>query len=216
MIAYIFTTHDSTKRPNGHGYLEEAIESLQDYVSQGDQLIIVDNASQVSFNYQKYGCHFIHRNPQDNGLTGAWNIGTSYAYQLGADLICLMNDDLVFNDTFRFLYDRIMVVDYKDYTVFGVVSDAPNTYPNQLREEPDPIGTVIDVTGEQFPVHGWLMAFTNKFYEVFQRNGALFDRKYPFGKNENHFQQRVWGLGGKSKIIADILVHHHHLGSWKK
>lgn len=213
MITAVITTHQSHIRPTGHEEVNKCIASIKEVVPDTD-IIVINNGSDAMY-WTPYSIPVIDRPDQVDGLTGAWNVGVNMAYENGAELICQMSDDIWFNDTFKKFEEIIMNHPDRDIGVFGTLTDSMTSYPPQRSKVPK--SGVREITGNKFAVHGWLFAFTRKFYETFLlENGNLFDTKYPFGYNEEHFQRRVWKDGGKSFIVDDCLVHHEHLNAWKK
>jgi glycosyltransferase involved in cell wall biosynthesis len=213
MITAVITTHQSHIRPTGHAEALKCIETLLNVLPDVN-IIVVNNGSDSLFWYPQ-GIQIVERKDQIDGLTGAWNEGVNLAYKNGAELIIQMSDDISFNDTFKQFGEIVMNHPDKDIGVFGTLTDSMTSYPPQ-RSRVAKSG-VREITGSKYAVHGWMFAFTKNFYEQFLLpNGNLFDTKYPFGYNEEHFQRRIWKDGGKSFIVDDCLVHHEHLNAWKK
>jgi len=215
MIGCVITTHQSSIRPTGHQALLRCIKTLVSSVGEENvDIMIIDNGSVEPYeNREKYD--FVYRRDQINGLTGAWNVGVFMAYEKGHDIICVISDDVYFNPSFKHYEPIIRGRDDKDDTVFGIMTDSKTAFPKQQAKEPQS-GKIINITGNKFAIHGWLFGFTRKFFENYSTNGMLFDNKYPFGKNEGYFQQRVWRDGGQSILIGDCLAHHEHIGAWRK
>jgi glycosyltransferase involved in cell wall biosynthesis len=209
----VITTHQSHIRPSGHLVVDRCIASIKEVVPDTD-IIVINNGSDTLY-WTPNSIPVIERPAQIDGLTGAWNVGVNMAYENGAELICQMSDDVWFNDTFKKFEDIVMNHPDRDIGVFGTLTDSMTSYPPQ-RSKIARHG-VREITGAKYAVHGWLFAFTKNFYETFLLpNGNLFDTKYPFGYNEEHFQRRCWKDGAKSFIIDDCLVHHEHLNAWRK
>ena len=176
MIGCVITTHQSDIRPTGHAVMDRCVQSLERVLGDECGIIVVDNGSPTPYhNNSKYD--FIYRPEQLNGLTGGWNMGVSMAYEMGYDIICVMSDDIYFNDSFK-KYEK--VIDNHDCKRDGI------------------------------------FGFSRQFFVDRNVNGMLFDNKYPFGGNEQYFQQQAWKTGARSFVIGDCLVHHEHLNAWKK
>lgn len=215
MTGFVITTHQSHIRPTGFAALNRCISTLAQHRTDPPTVIVVDNASHPKQYNNPFGYTYVWRPGQPNGLTGAWNVGAFMAYEMGCDIICVMSDDICFNESINYFEPIIENHPDKDNTVFGALTDSMTAFPNQISKTTKP-GQLIDVTDKQFPIHGWMFAFTREFYSKYREGEMMFDTTYPFGGNEVHFQRRVWARGARSVLIGDTLVHHEHLNAWKK
>tara|TARA_R110000822_G_scaffold128195_4_gene263898 strand:- start:5989 stop:6642 length:654 start_codon:yes stop_codon:yes gene_type:complete len=214
MIGCVITTHQSDIRPTGHAVMDRCVQSLERVLGDECGIIVVDNGSPTPYhNNSKYD--FIYRPEQLNGLTGGWNMGVSMAYEMGYDIICVMSDDIYFNDSFKKYEKVIDNHDCKRDGIFGTLTDSRTAFPRQVSDVVQP-NVIHDVTNQKFAIHGWLFGFSRQFFVDRNVNGMLFDNKYPFGGNEQYFQQQAWKTGARSFVIGDCLVHHEHLNAWKK
>ncbi len=213
-VGIIVVTHQSSIRPTGHAALDRCIESINKYVEFDHDIIIVDNGSDVIYNNpQKYD--LLYRPNQVNGLIGAWNDGLFISYEMNHDIHLLISDDVYFNETINKYPLAIMDHQYRDYGVYGTLTDSKTAFPTQISEIPLS-GTYKEVTWHKFPIHGWLFGFTRTFFQNYNADGLMFDNTYLFGDSETHFQKQLWKRGGRSFILLDCLTHHEHLGAWRK
>jgi hypothetical protein len=214
--AFVVTVHQSEKyRPNGHELLDTYIKSLTDSISVSFDIFIMENASDKPYDFPSTSNYHYFPN-QRGGMTRCWNIGTQLAIENGNDFICVTNEDLIFNQSINNMFDAVENDEEKDITVYGPVCDNPSNkskfqkqYATELKDG------FIDITGQHFPIHGWFLGFTNNYWEKYNVGGFLFDPKRIWRTQES-FQQRDWKLGAKSKVVCSSIVHHEHIGSWRK
>lgn len=219
--AFIVTVHYSKQfRPRGHEFLDKYIDTLQKYmVSNTFDLFIVENASTDLYaevapeviRNNKYNYMYIPS--REGGLTRLWEIGLQAAILNGNDLFVLSNEDVFFNESIDNLIPSIESHKDKDTTVYGPLCDNRTTFEAQRGYEL--VDRIRDITGQHLPIHGWFFAFTKQYYDAYNINGKLFNEDKPWSGNE-FFQKRDWEKGGHSCVIENCLVHHEHVGSWRR
>lgn len=211
--AFIVTVHQSEQyRPNGHAFLNEYIKTLNDNLNIEYDLFIMENASDEYYEFPK-SSHYRYFPDQTQGMTRCWNEGVKMAIENGNDIICVTNEDLIFNSTINDFFDAINSHEHKDISVYGPICNHARTFPpqKQIRTE----NKIVDITGNQYPVHGWFMTFTDKYYQKFNNNGLIFDKELKWRCQEK-FQEINWKIGAKSFVVHSCLIHHEHIGSWRE
>lgn len=212
--AFVVTVHQSKKyRPNGHLLLERYIHSLKSFLKLNYDLFIMENASEEIFAFPNYA-HYRYFPDQKKGMTRCWNEGVKAAIENGNDFICVTNEDIFFNETINSFFTSIQFHELLDTSVYGPVSDCPTTFPPQVASFPGE--DLKDITGNRHPIHGWFTGFTSNYYHKFKRkDGNLFDPE-KIWRGQEFFQTENWKKGARSFVVTPCLIHHDHLGSWKK
>lgn len=211
--AFIVTVHQSAQyRPNGHALLDTYISSLSDNLKLEYDLFILENASENPYTFPK-NSHYRYFPDQQGGMTRCWNEGVRMAIENGNDVFCVTNEDLIFNDTINNLFRVIEAHSERDRSVYGPICDNRTTFPPQRRNTCS--HTIRDITGNQYPIHGWFTAFNKEYYNTYNVNGNIFDPALKWRKQE-FFQEINWKKGAKSFVVDSCLVHHEHIGSWRK
>lgn len=143
---------------------------------------------------------------KNGGLTGAWNKGIDLCIQKECNIIFIINDDILINDTWRFFVSSIV----NDNVIYGPVSNKPgHAWVNRSRrwtlnhllnhsekrqyankgksrnENPEEVGFV-----NGFCFGCTTKTFVNNMYD----NKHYFNPNFPFGGNETEFQLRLFNL----------------------
>lgn len=214
-VGIVTVTHQSEKyRPNGIELVTNFINSLH-HISYEYECIIIDNSSTNHINLNNV--HVLRVDDQTIfGLTGAWELGLRKALELNCDIILINNDDLEYNESINKLISYISNDERKDISIYGPVS---NGLLGGIQCQPAPINQIFDLTNNNSNMlNGFMFGFTNKFYFNFRKeNGDLFDKEnYPWGGNEEEFQQRVWLHGARSIMVGYCWISHKKIRGWKQ
>lgn len=212
--AFIVTAHQSNEyRPNGHSLLDTYLETLYSNLQIDFDVFIIENGSETMYTNIPKTAHYRYFPDQNGGIVRAWNEGVRMAIENGNDMICVTNDDLIFNSTINNFFNSINSHEHKDISVYGPICDNPTTFAPQVSSKID--NKLVDITGYELPIHGWFMAFTKKYYDKFNNDGHIFDKERKWRRQE-HFQDINWKKGAKSFVVHSCLVHHEHIGGWRK
>lgn len=214
-IGIVTVTHQSdVLRPNGLELVTRLVDSLS-CLNYKYECVVVDNASVIPI--QIPAVNIIRVEDQTiYGLTGAWELGLKKLIDLNCDICIISNDDLYYNDTINEFINQINIHSDKLISVYGPLSNGILAG-IQLAQKPNNI--ITELTGNQHNmVNGFMFAFTKEFYLNFKKtNGELFDKEnYPWGGNEEEFQNRIWAAGGKSFVIGHSWFAHEKIRGWKQ
>ena len=118
---------------NGSDDTIECIKSLEQLIYPNYNIIVVDNASEPEQimkldSISSDGVHII-KSKENLGFSGGNNLGIKHAFKLGAQYVCLLNNDTVVDKMFlNYLVDRIEL----DYNI-GIVCPKICEYYNKKR-----------------------------------------------------------------------------------
>lgn len=211
--AFIVTVHQSDEyRPNGHKLLDIYLASLYSNLEMEFDVFIMENASDKKYDFPK-NAHYRYFPDQNGGMTRCWNEGVKMAIENGNDVLCVTNEDLIFNYTLSNLFDTISTHKHKHDSVYGPICDNKTTFPPQYRTIIE--DKITEITNNRYPVHGWFMTFTDEYYKKYNHNGNMFDPQRKWRGQEN-FQEVNWKIGAKSFVVHSCLIHHEHIGSWRE
>ena len=212
--AFVVTVHQSQKyRPNGHKLLERYLQTLEENLKIPYDIFIIENASEDLFKFDKK-YHYRYFPDQLKGMTRCWNEGVKYAIENENDFICVTNEDIFYNDTINNFFNDIREFPDKDISVFGPVSDCESTFfPQRAKTTTEGF---IRLTNPSLPIHGWFLGFSKNYYNEFKRRDEnLFDPN-KIWRGQESFQSENWKKGAKSYVVKSCMIHHDHLGSWRK
>ena len=211
--AFIVTVHNSKQfRPNGHKLLDIYLTSLYSHLKIPFDVFILENASDTKYDFPK-NAHYRYFPDQNGGMTRCWNEGVKMAIENGNDILCVTNEDLIFNETINNFFSVIETHSEKNISVYGPICDNPTTFPPQQGTTVK--STIHEITWNQYPIHGWFNAFTSEYYFKYSVNGDIFDRTRKW-RGQEQYQKENWKNGAKSFIVKSCLIHHEHIGSWRK
>lgn len=217
--AFVVVAHQSKDhRPNGHELIYRYLTSLEENLKIPYDVFIIDNASETKFQSDnRYHYHYLP--DQEKGLVRSWNLGVYMAIENGNDIISVTNDDVYFNDTLPRYFEIIdsLEDDVKNNSVFGPVCDTRTTFPNQYAETTEDL--ILDISSQYDSfgmIHGWFMTFSKEYFQKYQIEGNLFDPEKKW-RGQEKFQYRDRKKGNsRSLVIKSCMIHHDHIGGWKK
>lgn len=200
-------------------------------------LLVLDNGSTCDFqclNDIKHTFIRIEDQMMNYGITGAWNLLSRKAIELGADVIAGFSDDVLVNSSLKELIDNTV----DDNTVYGPLTDKLiPPFGGQKSYRPQPGYRKFSSR-----INGFFFSFTRKFWQDKQVNKNLFLLKKDF-LNFIHYKEllteedflrlttffnrvdiwreqesmfQIWSLlyNTKQCIIGDALLPHLSLRSW--
>jgi GT2 family glycosyltransferase len=218
MIGFVILAHYSKKfRPNGKKFFKLYVESLQEFCQQPYLLIIADNGSEENFNCDGIANYEYVRveNQMTGGFPAIFNGAIKRAIKNNCQLIHLVNDDVIFNETINIYNQSILDHIDKDISVFGPTTNGVSNK-KQLAEKLHAKGKGIKKVNS---INGFFMSFTDKFCQRFaiDKEFKLFADKPKFGGAEHAgFQSRVSKSGAKIYVIQDAWFEHRKMSHWKK
>jgi GT2 family glycosyltransferase len=194
------------------------INSLYEFCKRDFILYLFDNASDRAFAVPNYE-NIIYTYIEDQmitGLAGPYNDGIKMAVDDNCDLIILINDDVILNDTINLFIDIIINHPHKDVGLYGPLSNGVISRSPQLSEKAGK--GIREITNNNaLNINGFLMAFTPQFYNKFKfPNGDFADIRKKWGGGEEILQKRARKGGGRMFIIKDCWVYHKRISDWNK
>ena len=150
------------------------------------------------------------------GLAGPYNDGIKMAVEDNCDLIILINDDVILNNSINNFIDIVLNHEVKDIGLYGPLSNGLHVNSHQLAEKAG-IG-IREITHEHYQfadINGFIMAFTPEFYHLVKlENGNFCDMRYKWGGGEEIMQDRARGRGARMFIIKDCWFYHKRISEW--
>jgi len=222
MIGFICVMHKCKDcARNTFEPINNFIKSLYKFCKKDFVLYLFDNASDEKYNVPNFG-NIKYEYIEDQslrGLAGPYNDGIISAIEDDCDIIVLINDDIILNETINDFFDIIKNHKYKNVGLYGPLTNGLNKNKSfQEANKPDKGIREITKLKRSFGVlNGFLVAFTKQFYEKFKmRCGRLCDPKCLWKGGERALRKRVIPNGGRMFIIKDCWVLHNKIGGWKK
>ncbi len=248
-IGIIVTYHNFVNK-----FILPCLDSLNRNIDCSKFVCVFDNESKHEDNYKVVDfCRankdffYIRIGDQNKngGLTATWNAGVDLCIQRGCEMIFIINDDILINDTWRFFVQSIT----DDDVVYGPVTNNPGHawvdqherwmlkhlfgHNKKKQYSGNGKGRNEDVTHVGF-VNGFcfgctVRTFTNHMYD----EKHYFDPDFPFGGNETEFQLRLFNLEptkdntknkkllssldahNKAVIVPKCYVYHYKNHAWK-
>jgi len=196
------------------------IKSLYEFCKKDFILYLFDNASDEKYavpNYPNIKYKYVE-DQLARGLAGPYNDGIRTAIKDNCDLIILINDDVILNETINIFIDKIESHPFKNIGLYGPLS---NGLHNKSRQLASKVGSGIkEITNEPdlfANVNGFLMAFTPTFYHNFKLpNGDFCDMRKKWSGGEEILQTRARNNGGRMFIIKDCWIYHRRYSEWNK
>lgn len=183
---------------------------------------------------------------KNGGLTGAWNQGIDLCIQNACDIIFIMNDDILINDTWQLFVSSIV----EHNVIYGPITNNPGhawvnkrkrwTLNHLLNRSEKKQYSNNGKTRDEGPV---AVGFVNGFcfgctIETFVNNmydhQHYFNPNFTFGGNETEFQLRLFNLKptndrkqnqktldsldahDKAVIVPKCYVYHYKNNAWNK
>lgn len=171
---------------------------------------------------------FVHRFPQNGGLTRSWNFGLRWAKAAGCEFACCTNSDVLF----PLGWDKALRVGiHAGWGLLGPVSNAPGVTSRGLQEvwrycpdyhvsdEPRKISKTLETLynrhhGEvvESPINGFCLfaSVEGWFRHAFDPENCFNpDKKHRMTLNEDELQGRWRRAGAKVGIALDSFVFHY-------
>jgi len=217
-VGIVVTTHFSDEyRPGGDVYIKNYCESAR-CIKYPFKIYVFDNASTKKLPDLDYEYVDVIRVKDQSlrGLSGTWNDGTIAAVNDGCNVIIVSNDDVELNDTINLFIQQIHLHDHNDCSIYGPVS---NGIMGGHQKHDSPTHQITELTGNPTNmINGFLFGFTDRFYNHYRMDDEnLIDEKnYPWGGNEEEFQNRIWSQGGRSFVLGDCFIFHRKIRGWVK
>lgn len=232
-VGFVTTMHISEKyRPEGLKYIENYLTTLFNYMQFPFKVYIIDNGSEKPYDFEKWSwysnadlnmiSYTYIENQSISGITGAWNKGIYNAYKDDCDIICMTNDDILFNPTINVYIDFISKHDIKDISLYGPVTNG--MLGGGIQKQQQPINQVVELSGNEGDIpNGFFFTFTNKFYEKFRHsNKELFALHHKhdggdgkWGGQEGEFY-RFKKEGARFFIVGYTWIYHHKIMGYRK
>lgn len=219
-IGFVVTSHWSTNiRANGNELLNRFCTTLKESINYDINIYIVDNQSEFNLDIPEYANYIRIDNQYELGLTGAWNMGISYAYNDGCDIIINCNDDLWFNDSINKFIEYIQN-DYNQNVVYTALTDGVLGGPQLASQAGTGTKKISCTTGDEV-VNGFFFGFTKEHYETYRYNDLEYfplKHEYDGGDGKWGGQEGYWlilqKLGVYGIIVLDTFVPHTKYRSW--
>jgi len=219
MVGFICIMHSCQKcsRKN-FNTINSLVASLYKFCNKDFFLYLFDNQSDKKFilpNYDNIKYTYIE-DQLIRGLAGPYNDGIKMAVEDNCDLIILVNDDVVINDSINLFIDTIRNHPHKNVGLYGPLTNGVIRRSPQLAEKAGKgIKEITNNSGDH--INGFLMAFTNEFYQKFKLpNGDFCDMKWKWSGGEEILQKRMRENEGRMFVIKDCWFYHKHISDWNK
>ena len=180
-------------------------------------LYLFDNASDEKYNIPYFDIKYTYIEDQTiRGLAGPYNDGIKMAVKDNCDLIILINDDVVLNNSINNFIDIVLNHEFKDIGLYGPVSNGLHINSYQLAEKAGKGIREITHEYDQFSdINGFIMAFTPEFYHLVKLpNGDFCDMRKMWGGGEEIMQDRARERGARMFIIKDCWFYHQRISGW--
>lgn len=187
-----------------------------------------DNNKVVDFCRTNRDFHYVRIDNQNKngGLTGTWNKGIDLCVKNKCEVIFIVNDDVLFNETWKFIVSSIQ----DDNVIYGPITNNPGhawinlnrrwTLVHLLHKSEKKQYAFTGKNRDEDPVRvGFVNGFcfgctTKTFLNNKYDNKHYFNPKFPFAGNETEFQIRLFNLkptddNKKNKKILDSLTAHN-------
>lgn len=123
-IGVVITTHG-----NAGEITQQNIESVIKYIP-NSHIILFNNEStdtiieNIPLNYPFIDYFYIKDQKKNNGLTGTWNSGIKKCLEINCDIVILLNNDLIINESIENVISTALKNKNNPY-YYGVISDNP-------------------------------------------------------------------------------------------
>lgn len=227
-VSFGITAHHSDElRPDGGMYLERQIESIVNNLKYEYKIYIIDNSSTYKLNIPNDERFTYHRVDDqtlpENGITGAWNLGLSMAYNDGSSIFLGHSDDLWFdssiNKFIEYIHQDLNNID----RVYGPVS---NGILSGLQKQDGPIDRNFPMSNAHWGdnINGFFFGITRKHYEKYRiEDTKYFPHTNSYVKKSEgkwHGQEGQfidnYKKGSRGFVIGSCFVHHDKIRGWKK
>lgn len=168
--------------------------------------------------YKSYNIDIIYVNDQKafGGLSGTWNVGTCMGIKDNKKIFLYLNNDTEINES---IYSLLRATTTKLKAIYGPISNNPSTFGNnidQLGISPKQHMTLKTI---QSNINGFAFALNKEtLISNTLNNDNFFDQeKYPFGKNEVDFCDRLEQKYEDSFniVVESCYIKHLKLMTWK-
>ena len=203
---------------NSFNIINNFIKSLYKNCKKNFILYLFDNGSDEKYSLPKQeNIRYTYIEDQlIRGLAGPFNDGIRMAIEDNCDLIILVNDDIILNETINDFIDIIENHQFKDVGLYGPLSSGVIKRSPQLAQKAGK-GIREITNNHSLNINGFLMAFTPSFYHKFKLpNGDFADMRKKWSGGEEIIQKRARENGGRMFIIKDCWVYHHRYSDWNK
>lgn len=216
-VGFVCTIHQSVKhRSNGFDLFNNYLQSLYTCCERSFNLYVFDNASEDKFKIENCpGNLQITRvdNQYKGGLTYTWNEGVKQAIEDNCNIIIIINDDVILDNTINSFIDEIHKHELKDNAVFGPLSNNPN---NHYQHSLSPHGRIFEISGKPGDeLNGFCFAMTREtiISNYYDNNSNIFSTAHEnkWGHQEIELQERV----PHSIVVGTCYAHHIKQGGWR-
>ena len=219
MIGFVCIMHSCKDcSRNTFDTINNFIKSLYKYCHRDFILYLFDNASDKKYkipNYKNIRYKYIE-DQTIRGLAGPYNDGIRMSVEDGCDLIILVNDDAILNESINKFINIVENHPSKNVGLYGPLTNGVIKRSPQLANKPGN-GIIEITTNFNQNLNGFLLAFTPEFYHKFKlQNGDLADMRKKWSGGEEIIQRRARANGGRMFIIKDCWVYHRRYSEWNK
>lgn len=213
--------HKSSLRSIGFELIDNFIKSLYKYCNEPFNLYLFDNQSDEKYNVPKY-MNLTYTYIKDQSIRGLYilNDGIENAVKDDCDIIILVNDDVVFNETINDFIHIIYNHEYKDIGLYGPLTDGILDTPGSYQKTKKAGKGIRDITKLDKPfgiLNGFCLGFTKEFYYKFRSpNGNIAESNNKWSGGEKRLIRIMKQRGGKVFIIKDCWLYHHKIRGWKQ
>lgn len=210
-IGIVVTYHNFVNK-----FILPCLDSLNRNIDCSKFVCVFDNESEHKDNYKVVDfCHTnkdffytrINDQSKNGGLTATWNIGIDLCIQHDCEMIFIINDDILINDTWHFFVQSVV----DDNVIYGPITNNPGRAwtnrheywtlkhllggrnkkkqycSNSKSRDEDPVNVGF--------VNGFCFGCTTKTFINNRYNEKLyFNPDFPFEGNETEFQLRLFNL----------------------
>ena len=204
---------------NSFNTINNLIRTLYMFCKKEFILYLFDNASDEKYNLPYSNIKYTYIEDQTiRGLAGPYNDGIKMAVEDNCDLIILINDDVVLNNSINNFIDIIMNHEFKDIGLYGPLSNGLHINSHQLADKAGKGIREITHEYDQFSdINGFIMAFSPEFYHLVKLpNGDFCDMRKIWGGGEEIMQDRARERGARMFIIKNCWFYHQRISGWVK
>jgi hypothetical protein len=223
MIGFIVVAHWSDDlRPYGNIFLQRHLQSIYDSCEHPFKIYVIDNQSQYRFELDKFdNISYTYIEDQSiSGITGAWNLGISKAFEDGCDVIINGGDDMFYNQTVNTLIN-FAINDTKSINrVYAPLSNGVTTI--QLSDKPKRGHIVLSCCNWNNLISGFLFLFTKEHYDKFKISETEYFSltNIPWPEGKWHGQEQQWIENSKNGleavVVCECWLAHEKQRGWVK
>ena len=203
---------------NSFDIINGFISSLFKYLKDKFKLYLFDNESDEKYHVPKHS-NIEYKYIRNQSLRGLYviNDGIAKAISDGCDIILIVGDDIIFNESInKFIY----IIRNHIYNKVGLYGPLTNGVLNNTLQKARKAGKgIVEITNQQKSygiLSGFCLGFTKDFYYRYRSpQGNICEASNKWGGGERNLINRMKRDGGRVFIIKDCWIFHYKFREWK-